>query len=125
MTLIRVRSIQNSRLETKNTNLLPDTTECFLIDDVCCHKIFAYFCISSLAGLHVFLTFSHRAQKQRATRSEDALESLNVQIMERDNFITELRADLENTRSNVEKLNKEKIQCCTENSTLNTYVFTI
>lgn len=63
-----------------------------------------------------------RAQKQRATRSEDALESLNVQIMERDNFITELRADLESTRSNVEKLNKEKIQSCTENSALNTRI---
>lgn len=61
-------------------------------------------------------------QKQRASRSEDAVEQMRAQIMDRDNYIAELRAQLEDNRLHHEKLNKEKAQAISEATALQRYV---
>ena len=55
-------------------------------------------------------THINRVQKQRATKSEDALENVSVQLLEKDNIMTELKSEAENYRARCEKLNKEKLQ---------------
>lgn len=60
-----------------------------------------------------------RVQKQRAARSEDAAESLNTQILERENFIGELRSEIQEALSQSDKLSKEKSQMQAENTALN------
>ena len=88
-----------------------------------------FLCVFRFITLDPFLAcvlplLATRAQKQRATRSEDALETLNAQILERDQFIEELRSEMENTGSQCDKIAKEKSQMQAENSALNTYVMT-
>ena len=68
------------------------------------------------------MLFVFRVQKQRASRSEDALEQLTAQLLERDTHIAELRSDLDNNRSVFDKVNKEKAQLQGENIGLKTYV---
>ena len=63
-----------------------------------------------------------RVLKQRAARSEDALEQLNVQLLERDAHIAELRSDLENNQAHCDKINQEKAQVHGENTSLKMYV---
>lgn len=59
-----------------------------------------------------------RAQKQRALRSEDVVEQLNAQLMERDNALADLEARNEEVRAMLVKTDKEKIQADAENSGL-------
>ncbi|XP_021362358.1 outer dense fiber protein 2-like isoform X2 [Mizuhopecten yessoensis] len=61
-----------------------------------------------------------RVQKQRATRSEDALEQLNIQMMERDSQLEDMRTQLDQMGPRYDKLSKEKSQLLAENSALTT-----
>ena len=53
-------------------------------------------------------------QKDRALKSEDAVEQLRAQLMERDALLAEMRNELENTRSVCDKISKEKSQAIGE-----------
>ena len=72
-----------------------------------------------LLSLHPF----NRVQKQRASRSEDAVEQMNAQLLERDAQNTEIRTQLDDIHAHYDKLTKEKAQVLAENSALVTYVF--
>ncbi|XP_069119447.1 outer dense fiber protein 2-like isoform X4 [Argopecten irradians] len=61
-----------------------------------------------------------RVQKQRAMRSEDALEQLNTQLMERESQLEDLRTQLDQMGPRYDKLSKEKSQILAENSALST-----
>ncbi|XP_033732389.1 outer dense fiber protein 2-like isoform X3 [Pecten maximus] len=61
-----------------------------------------------------------RVQKQRALRSEDALEQLNTQLMERESQLEDLRTQLDQMGPRYDKLSKEKSQILAENSALST-----
>ena len=61
----------------------------------------------------VFL-FRLRVQKKRATKSEDAVEQLTSQLLEREQSLAELTSDKERLQSDYDKLVKEKIQTDTE-----------
>ena len=58
--------------------------------------------------------FWFRAQKLRATKSEDALEQAKLQLMERDTVNSEQRAEVESLRSQLSKLGREKAQADAE-----------
>ena len=62
----------------------------------------------------------HRVQKQRASRSEDAVEHLNAQLMERDTHIADINTQLSDLQAHYDKLGKEKAQTITEHNTLKT-----
>ncbi len=64
-----------------------------------------------------------RVQKQRATRSEDAVGQLNAQLLERDALCADLRAQTDDMRSLLDKITKEKAQIISENSALKTLAF--
>ncbi len=55
-------------------------------------------------------------QKQRAEKSQDAVEQMNVQLMERDAHIAELRAQGEDMRALLDKVTKEKAQVIGDNN---------
>ncbi|VDI53027.1 outer dense fiber protein 2 [Mytilus galloprovincialis] len=61
-----------------------------------------------------------RVQKQRATKSHDALEQLNSQLLEKDAHHEELRSQLEQIHPRYDKVCKEKSQILAENSALKT-----
>lgn len=61
-----------------------------------------------------------RVQKNRAAKSEDAVEHLNAQLMERDAVIAEQRSELDTLRARCDKLCREKAQCVAENAGLKT-----
>ncbi|XP_013420317.1 outer dense fiber protein 2 [Lingula anatina] len=63
-----------------------------------------------------------RVQKQRAARSEDTVQQINSQLLEKEAQAADLEAQLENIRSRVEKLSKEKSQVMGENSALKTRI---
>ena len=63
---------------------------------------------------------ANRVQKQRAAKSEDAVEQLNVQLLDREASVAEMRTDLGALHSRVDKLSKEKSQAQAENSALKT-----
>ena len=75
--------------------------------------------VSRVACMHVCCMLC-RVQKQRAARSEDAVEQLNAQLLERDSQIAEYRTDSDNIRLLADKLAKEKAQIQAENSALQT-----
>ena len=54
----------------------------------------------------------------RASKSEDALEQLNVQLMERDASLREQHSEVEALHTHNSKLNKEKAQAVAELSAL-------
>ena len=60
----------------------------------------------------------YRVQKQRASKSEDAVGHLNVQLMERDTTVAELHSENDGMRARCEKLGKEKAQASAEVSGL-------
>lgn len=64
-----------------------------------------------------------RAQKQRASRTEDALEQIKVQLLERENQLADLEASTAQIRARCEKHNKEKTQLLSENTKLQLWVF--
>ena len=57
---------------------------------------------------HVLLLCDCSVQKQRATRSEDALEHLNAQVLEREQGLLDLRAEHDRLQTNHDKLLKER-----------------
>ncbi|ELT92350.1 hypothetical protein CAPTEDRAFT_72575, partial [Capitella teleta] len=59
-----------------------------------------------------------RVQKQRATKSEDAVGHLNAQLLEREAIIAELRSELDGIQSHCDKTGKEKAQALAEASAL-------
>ncbi|KAL5012471.1 hypothetical protein ScPMuIL_011022 [Solemya velum] len=61
-----------------------------------------------------------RVQKQRAARSEDAVEQLSSQLLERDTLTEELRSRLDQSLAAFDKVAKERSQFEAENSALNT-----
>ncbi|XP_052092013.1 outer dense fiber protein 2-like isoform X1 [Mytilus californianus] len=61
-----------------------------------------------------------RVQKQRATKSHDALEQLSSQLLEKDAHVEELRSQLEQIHPRYDKVCKEKSQILAENSALKT-----
>lgn len=61
-----------------------------------------------------------RVQKQRATKSQDALEQLNSQLLDKDAHLEELRSQLEQIHPRYDKVCKEKSQILAENSALKT-----
>lgn len=61
-----------------------------------------------------------RVQKQRAEKSQDALEKMSVQLMERDAQLEDLRSQLELMGPRYDKMSKEKSQLLAENSALKT-----
>ncbi|XP_067661876.1 outer dense fiber protein 2-like isoform X2 [Haliotis asinina] len=63
-----------------------------------------------------------RAQKQRAERSEDALDCLNAQLMERETQVADLKSELDHVTINIEKLSKERAQAQAENAALKTRI---
>ncbi|XP_071097456.1 outer dense fiber protein 2-like isoform X2 [Haliotis cracherodii] len=63
-----------------------------------------------------------RAQKQRAERSEDALDCLNAQLMERETQVADLKSDLDHVTINIEKISKERAQAQAENTALKTRI---
>lgn len=67
-----------------------------------------------------FIIFIFRVQKQRATKSHDALEQLNSQLLEKDAHHEELRSQLEQIHPRYDKVCKEKSQILAENSALKT-----
>ena len=66
----------------------------------------------------LFIVFS--VQKQRASRSEDALEQLQAQLLEKDQKLAEVGSDTEGIRSRLDKITKEKAQAQAENVALKT-----
>ena len=72
---------------------------------------------------HCFLPPLHvwcRVQKDRATKSQDAVAQLQAQCMERENQVAEFRAELEKQRLLQEKIVREKSQAVYEASSLQT-----
>lgn len=61
-----------------------------------------------------------RVQKQRAEKSQDALEKISVQLMEREAQLEDLRSQLELMGPRYDKMSKEKSQLLAENSALKT-----
>lgn len=59
-------------------------------------------------------------QKQRAAKSEDAVEQLNAQLLDRETSVAEMRTDLGTIHSRMDKLSKEKSRALAENSALKT-----
>ncbi|XP_064649326.1 outer dense fiber protein 2-like isoform X2 [Lineus longissimus] len=59
-----------------------------------------------------------RVQKQRATRSEDAIEQLNAQLLERETNLAEVQTQADQMKSRMDKLQKEKSQALAENGAL-------
>ena len=53
-------------------------------------------------------------QKKRATKSEDAVEQLTSQLLEREQSLAEVTSDRGRLQSDYDKLVKEKIQADTE-----------
>ena len=68
-------------------------------------------------AFHIFMS---RVQKQRATKSQDALEQLTSQLLEKDAQFEELRSQLEDLHPRYDKVCKEKSQILAENSALKT-----
>ena len=60
----------------------------------------------------------YRAQKQRAARSEDAVEQLNSQLLEHETQYAELRSDMDGMQARLDKIVKEKSQVMAENAGL-------
>ena len=60
-------------------------------------------------------------QKQRATRSEDALEQLNAQVLEREQGLLDLRAEHDRLQTNHDKLLKERAKLDKENADMRRY----
>ena len=85
---------------------------------------FSYRCLYFLAH-HPSLWFVFRVQKQRATKSEDAVGHLNAQLMERDAHLADIRAQNDDMRSLLDKISKEKAQIISENSALKTLAFSL
>jgi len=73
-------------------------------------------------GFHNELILLYRVQKNRATKSEDAVEHLNAQLMERDAIMAEQRSELDTLRARCDKLCREKAQSLAENVGLKTWV---
>ena len=67
---------------------------------------------------HLYLCDISRVQKQRATKSEDAVEHLNVQLLEREAQLAEQRTETSALRAMLDKTTKEKSQIQAENSAL-------
>ena len=59
-----------------------------------------------------------RAQKERATRSEDAVEKLNSQLLEAETELAETRLAMDQLKSKHEKLGREKGQIEGDNTAL-------
>lgn len=59
-------------------------------------------------------------QKQRAEKSQDAMEKMGVQLMEREAQLEDLRSQLELMGPRYDKISKEKSQLLAENSALKT-----
>lgn len=59
-------------------------------------------------------------QKQRAEKSQDAMEKMGVQLMEREAQLEDLRSQLELMGPRYDKMSKEKSQLLAENSALKT-----
>lgn len=55
-----------------------------------------------------------RAQKMRASKSEDALEEARLHLLERDAILAEQQSDIELMRSQLSKLSKERSQALAE-----------
>lgn len=51
-----------------------------------------------------------RVQKERASRSEDAVERLNAQLMEKESAFIDCRAQLDEIRAEIKLIGKEKAQ---------------
>ena len=68
--------------------------------------------------LYFCVVGSFRVQKQRAAKSEDALEHLNVQLLERETALAELHSISDGSRARHDKLSREKSQLQAENSAL-------
>ena len=64
-------------------------------------------------------------QKQRATRSEDALEQLNAQVLEREQGLLDLRAEHDRLQTNHDKLLKERAKLDKENADMRRYDVTV
>ena len=59
-----------------------------------------------------------RVQKDRATRSEDAVEKLNMQLLETETRLADSTSVGEQWKARTERLTKEKLQQESENATL-------
>ena len=78
-----------------------------------CEPVLRAFVTVGIHGLILFL-FRFSVQKKRATKSEDAVEQLTSQLLEREQSLAEMTSDKERLQSDYDKLVKEKIQTDTE-----------
>ncbi|XP_074655417.1 uncharacterized protein LOC141908997 isoform X2 [Tubulanus polymorphus] len=59
-----------------------------------------------------------RVQKQRASRSEDAMEIMNSQLLEKETQLAEIQNHMDEFKARIEKLSREKNQTITDNAVL-------
>lgn len=63
--------------------------------------------------MHIYVSpsvLNSRVQKERASRSEDAVERLNAQLMEKESAFIDCRAQLDEIRAEIKMTVKEKAQ---------------
>ncbi len=61
---------------------------------------------------------NNRVQKDRATRSEDAVEKMNMQLLEKETNLADSAMVLDQWKARAEKATREKVQLESQNATL-------
>ena len=70
----------------------------------------------------LLVSLHDRVQKQRATKSEDAVGHLSAQLMEKEQQVAELAGEMDAVSSRLDKMGKEKSHSYAENAALKTWV---